>query len=185
MLTRACSTILAVAAAAAALTACNDRSTPPTAVAPDHSAANPHAMHAGMGMVAATSPVEVPTPYTFRGAIDPFRIHQLPDFLMHSNTRSDVVMQRNIFNPGAGPWHTHPGISFIYVVSGQLRLDQVVAKETCVETPVYSAGAVYYEEANQVHRAVVVSTDPAVVLVTRFNIPLGGPVTIPAADPGC
>jgi hypothetical protein len=31
----------------------------------------------------------------------------------------------------------------------------------------------------------VVSAEPAVVLATRFNIPVGGLVTIPAADPGC
>jgi hypothetical protein len=32
---------------------------------------------------------------------------------------------------------------------------------------------------------VVVSATPAVLLVTRFNIPAGAPITVPAADPGC
>ena len=41
------------------------------------------------------------------------------------------------------------------------------------------------EVANEVHRAVVVSTESAVFLVTRFNIPVGGPFTIPVSEPGC
>jgi hypothetical protein len=31
----------------------------------------------------------------------------------------------------------------------------------------------------------VVSAESVVLLVTRFNIPVGGLITIPAADPGC
>jgi quercetin dioxygenase-like cupin family protein len=81
-------------------------------------------------------------------------------------------------------WHTHPGPSFVYVIEGQIKLDRVT-KDGCTETPVFSAGNAYSEGAVEVHRAVVVSSEPAVVLVTRFNIPVGGPITIPAADPGC
>jgi hypothetical protein len=29
------------------------------------------------------------------------------------------------------------------------------------------------------------SATPAVLMVTRFNIPVGGAITIPAANPGC
>ena len=175
---------LAAAATMAAtlnLTACNDRSTPPTAVRSDPMAATGHGMHDAVPLAAA----EAPVPFTYRGAIDAYKLHQLPDFMMHSKVRTDIVMQRSIFNVGAGPWHTHPGPSFIYVVSGEIRLDQVVGEHQCVQTPVYGTGGVYYEQADQVHRAVVVSAEPAVVLVTRFNIPVGSPVTIPAADPGC
>jgi hypothetical protein len=31
----------------------------------------------------------------------------------------------------------------------------------------------------------VVSSESAVLQVTRFNIPVGGALTIPVADPGC
>ena len=51
--------------------------------------------------------------------------------------------------------------------------------------PVYGPGNAYFEVPDQVHRAVVVSEQSAVVMVTRFNIPVGAPFTIPAADPGC
>ncbi len=123
-------------------------------------------------------------PFTFRAPLDPYKIHQLPDFLMHSKARTDIVIQRSVFAPGPGMWHTHPGPSFVYVIEGQIKLERVT-KDGCTETPVFSAGNAYSEVADEVHRAVVVSSEPAVVLVTRFNIPVGGQITIPAADPGC
>jgi len=123
-------------------------------------------------------------PFTFRAPLDPYKIHQLPDFLMHSKARTDIVIQRSVFAPGPGMWHTHPGPSFVYVIEGEIKLERST-KDGCTETPVFVAGNAYSEVAEEVHRAVVVSAEPAVVLVTRFNIPVGGLITIPAADPGC
>ena len=123
-------------------------------------------------------------PFTFRAPLEPYQIHQLPDFLMHSKARTDIVMQRSVFAPGPSMWHTHPGPSFVYVIEGRIKLERAT-KEGCIENPVSGPGQVYSEVANEVHRAVVVSAEPAVVLVTRFNIPVGSPITIPAADPGC
>jgi quercetin dioxygenase-like cupin family protein len=103
---------------------------------------------------------------------------------MHSKARTDIVIQRSVFAPGAGMWHTHPGPSFVYVIEGAIKLERST-KDGCTETPVFGPGNAYFEVADQVHRAVVVSTQSAVVLVTRFNIPVGAAFTIPAADPGC
>jgi quercetin dioxygenase-like cupin family protein len=125
------------------------------------------------------------TPFTFRAPLDPYHIQQSPDLLMHSNARTDVVIQRSVFAPGAGMWHTHPGPSFIYVIQGELKLERYTRQDGCTETPVYGPGSAYFEVPDQVHRAVVVSSQSAVVMVTRFNIPVGAPFTIPAADPGC
>lgn len=141
----------------------------------------PDVMDHGTGGVAAVTL----DPFTFRAPLDPYRIHQLPSFLMHSSARTDIVIQRSVFAPGAGMWHTHPGPSFVYVIEGEIRLDRFDAKDGCTQTPVSGPGQAYFEVANEVHRAVVVSSEPAVVLVTRFNIPVGGAITIPAADPGC
>ena len=124
-------------------------------------------------------------PFTFRAPVDPYKIHQLPDFLIHSKARTDIVYQRSVFAPGAGMWHTHPGPSFVYVIEGEIKLDRFSSKDGCTETPVFGPGNAYSEVADEVHRAVVVSAEPAVVLVTRFNIPVGGAITDPAADPGC
>lgn len=123
-------------------------------------------------------------PFTFRAPLDPYKIHQLPDFMIHSKARTDIVIQRSVFAPGPGMWHTHPGPSFVYVIEGQIKIERLT-KDGCTETPVFGPGNAYSEIADEVHRAVVVSIEPAVLLVTRFNIPVGGAITIPAADPGC
>ncbi|HKG33763.1 MAG TPA: cupin domain-containing protein [Gemmatimonadales bacterium] len=124
-------------------------------------------------------------PFTFRATLDPFKIHQLPDFMMHSKATSDIVIQRSVFTPGAGPWHTHPGPSFVIVIEGEIKVERFSSKSGCTETQVFQPNDGYFEIANEVHRAVVVSSGPAVLLVARFNIPVGGAFTIPAADPGC
>jgi quercetin dioxygenase-like cupin family protein len=124
-------------------------------------------------------------PFTFRATLDPYKIHQLPDFMMHSNATTDIVIQRSVFAPGAGPWHTHPGPSFIIVLEGEIKIERFSPKDGCTETQVFQLNDGYFEVANEVHRAVVVSTQSAVLLVARFNIPVGGPFTIMADDPGC
>lgn len=161
--------------------ACDESTDAPTAVRAHPAMSTQHSMP---GMT--TEPVSLAIdPFTFRGPIDPYRIHQLPSFLMHSKTTSDVVIQRAVFAPGPGIWHTHPGPSFVYVIEGAIRLDRFSSPDGCTQTPVHGPGKVYFEVADEVHRAVVVSATPAVLMVTRFNIPVGGAITIPAADPGC
>jgi hypothetical protein len=125
------------------------------------------------------------TPFTFRAPLDPYTIHQLPDFKIHSKATKDIVIQRLVFT-GTGIWHTHPGPSFVYVVEGELTLNRFLgAKDGCTETD-FQAGQAYVEIAEQVHRVVVPEGQSAVVLVTRLNIPgNNAPFTIPADDPGC
>lgn len=176
ILTSAVVTILAVGG----FVACSDESpvAPPGA---SHTA--PAADHMGSTVTTNLSGLSL-TPFTFRAPLDRFRIQQA-DFAITSEARKDIVIQQSLFAPGAGIWHTHPGPSFVYVLQGELRLDRFTQKDGCTETPVYGPGNAYFEEADQVHRAVVTSVDTAVVLVTRFNIPVGAPFTIMAADPGC
>ncbi|HMH56482.1 MAG TPA: hypothetical protein VK535_09495 [Gemmatimonadales bacterium] len=139
--------------------------------------------------VTHNTPADVATlalePFTFRAPLDPYKILQLPDFMIHSNARTDIVMQRSVFAPGPGPWHTHPGPSFIYVIEGEIKVEEFTKKDGCMETPVFGPGNAYFEVADQVMRAVVVSAESAVLMVTRFNIPVGGLITVPADDPGC
>ena len=172
----------ALALASMLLLSCADAGAPPTAPAADGRAASAdHGLHGG-SPGAVTAGLE---PFTFRAPLDPYRIHQLPQYMAHSTVRSDIVIQRSVFAPGAGPWHTHPGPSFIYVIEGEIKLERYDRQHGCTETPVYSAGMAYTEVAEQVHRAVVTSAQPAVLLVTRFNIPVGAPITTMVAAPGC
>lgn len=165
--------------ALALVTACSEGSEP-TAVP----AVTATSMNAMDHMSSAVTTNMAATPFTVRATLEPFRINQQPDFMMQSKERTDIVIQQSVFAPGAGMWHTHPGPSFVYVVDGQIKLDKST-KEGCISTPVYGPGEAYFEIGNQVHRAVVMSSTDAVVLVTRFNIPVGRGFTIPAADPGC
>jgi hypothetical protein len=174
---------LALLGATLLLPACADETPPPTAPADMH--ASFAAAHGGAHHVVAGVAQQGTEPFTFRAPLEAYRIQQLPGFMIHSKARTDIVFQRSIFAPGAGPWHTHPGPSFVYVIEGQIKLERFTRKDGCVETPLFSPGSSYFEVADEVHRAVVVSAEPAVVLVTRFNIPVGGAITIPAPDPGC
>jgi quercetin dioxygenase-like cupin family protein len=169
--------------AAALVVACSESGAPTaasdiTATSADLSL---HSMH----MSSATTAAASLAPFTFRAPLDPFKIAQHPDFAIRSKETRDIVIQQSVFAPGAGPWHTHPGPSFIYVVQGRIKLERVLKRGECVETPEYTVGQAYYEIGEQVHRAVVTSAESAVVLVVRFNIPVGAAFTIPAADPGC
>jgi hypothetical protein len=172
----------ALVMSAALLTACSDAAEMPTAASARVTADPQHAQHMSAANVSTAAATD---PFTFRAPLDAIRINQAPDFLMRSRNKSDIVFQRAIFNPGAGPWHTHPGPSFVYVIEGRIKVERVVKRGECMETPVHGPGEAYFEVGEQVHRAVVVSAEPAVLLVTRFNIPVGAPFTILAADPGC
>lgn len=169
------SQMLVLAVAAAAIS-CRDGSAPPTASENVRARAE---VRGGSQLVMAQET------FTVRGSLDPYRIHRLPDFMMHSTAESDIVMQRSIFPVGPGGWHTHPGPSFVYVIEGEVKLEHYSSKTGCSETAVHTAGSAYIEEGEGVHRAVVVSAIPAVVLVTRFNVPVGAPFSTPAPDPGC
>ena len=182
MTPRRISGIVTLIAAGAIVGACNDRAETPTGPAQERSIAQPH--HSMNHATVNAVPLAL-DPFTFRAPLDPYKIHQLPDFMVHSTATSDIVIQRSVFAPGAGPWHTHPGPSFVYVIEGEIKLERFSKHGGCTATQVYGPGKAYFEIADEVHRAVVVSAQSAVLLVTRFNIPVGGAITIPAADPGC
>ena len=178
------SAVLAILAAGG-FVACSDESpVAPVGVNSHQAGAGPaRADHMSNAVTSDLSSINL-TAFTFRAPLEQFRIQQ-GDFAIRSEATKDIVIQQSLFAPGAGAWHTHPGPSFIYVLQGELKLERFNRKAGCTETPVYGPGNAYFEEADQVHRAVVTSVDTAVVLVTRFNIPVGAPFTVMAADPGC
>jgi hypothetical protein len=38
--------------------------------------------------------------FTYRAAIDPYKILRLPDFMIQERARTDIVMQRSVLAPG-------------------------------------------------------------------------------------
>jgi quercetin dioxygenase-like cupin family protein len=123
-------------------------------------------------------------PFTMRAPLEPFRILETPDLMIHSRADTDLVIQRLNFAPGAGGWHTHPGPSFIVVAAGQIKLERYSPKSGCTETQVFEAGDAYFEVANEVHRAVVLSSEDAVLHVARI-IPAGAALSTQMPAPPC
>lgn len=169
--------VLLAIAPAGLLLGCGDAGSPAAPAA----GGTPHeAIHAAANVIIS----QTPEPFTARASLDPFRIHENPDFMIHSRANSDLVIQRLTFAPGAGGWHTHPGPSFVIVAAGSIKLERFVPRRGCTETAVFEVGDGYFEIGNEVHRAVVVSSEDAVLHVTRF-IPIGAAISSPAVDPGC
>jgi len=81
-------------------------------------------------------------PFIYRAPLDPYQILQLPHFMIQSRARSDLIIQRSVFAPGVGGWHTHPSLSFAYILQGHIKLQKFTEKDGCFETPVYSPGKV-------------------------------------------
>jgi hypothetical protein len=168
---------------ACAILACSEPSTEPTAVSlagpVDHSQ---HGVLPSKSMVAAAD-----TPFTYRATVNPLTIRE-PDFEMQLKAAKEMTIQRVVFPPGPTIWHTHPATSFVLVVSGSVKLERFIPEKNggfCVETPVFNPNQTFVEASNRVHRAVVQGTENAELLVVRFNVPIGTPLTVAAADPGC
>ena len=118
-------------------------------------------------------PSVLPDTFLRRAPIDAFFINQPSDVMIRTHARSDLIIQRLVTPPGPGGWHTHPGPSFGIVEAGEVRITRYSDKTGCVATT-YRAGDAYYEVANEVHRADVVSTGHAVEYKVRFYTPVGG-----------
>ena|SRR5688572_10148050 len=185
MLTR---TWIPLVVAGATLIGCSEPTTQPTATPATTRATTPaaamadHSLHGVLpnGVVAAAD-----TPFTYRAQVNPFKIRE-PDFEMQQKAVKEMTIQRVIFPPGPTIWHTHPATSFVLVVSGSVRLERFVPdKGSCVLTPIYTPNQTFVEATNRVHRAIVQGTENAELLVVRFNVPIGAPLTVAAADPGC
>lgn len=171
------SRLLAIGGAGLLFTFCSDQSSAPTELSTD--GLSGHSSHL------ASDPAALELePFTFRATLDPYRINQPPDFMIHSRARSDFIIQRSAFS-GVGGWHTHPGLSYAFVIQGQIKLQKFTKKNGCFETRVFGPGEVYLKPADEVHRAVVVGEAEEVELIVRLNFPEGGPIAEAAPDPGC
>jgi len=145
--------------------ACNDKATAPMQ----------HDMHASAAVIP-----DLPA-FTERAPLDPFFINQPSEMMIRTDRRTDFVIQRVVSDPGVGRWHTHPGPSFGIVKQGAVMITRWSRKDGCVSTT-YQAGEAYYEVADEVHRATVVSDVPAVEYKARFYAPVNGAFTSFIAD---
>jgi len=98
---------------------------------------------------------------------------------LHVKGPSDVLQSLLVFQPGGDTgWHIHPGPVVVVVKSGALT---EYHSNGCVT--VHPAGSVFFEKADEVHRAVNQTGGEAQVYAT-FISPTGSQPLIPAHDPG-
>lgn len=131
----------------------------------------------------------LPEAFTARANLDPYFINQNPELMLRSQVAADMAVQRLVTEPGGGGgWHTHPGPSFAIVEVGAVMITRFDRKTGCTSTvygPGQAAGNTYYEVADEVHIATVVSPVHAVEYKVRFNVPAGAPFGNPADTPVC
>jgi quercetin dioxygenase-like cupin family protein len=160
---------LSIVWVAALLSACNDRDTTPTGITQTEAI--------GGARIAAV--VTLPEPFTARAPLDPFFFNQPSEVMMRAEARRDFAIQRLVTSPTAPQfWHTHPGPNFAIVERGKIRITRYSKKYGCVSTvygPGELAGATYFEEAGEVHRADVVGEETVVEYKARFYTPAGEP----------
>jgi hypothetical protein len=124
-----------------------------------------------------------------RATVDPFRISQPPDFLIHSKSEKDVSIEKvTIFPGGHTGWHTHPGPILAIVTEGQIKHTRFTEKEGCIERMFGPSEAeqAFIGTPNQVHMARNEGDVDAVLYIARFNIPVEGEITDSSpGNPGC
>ena len=103
------------------------------------------------GTVLATPQVGVTTSTVATGAVDPVNIKVKGDkgthWRIHLKTKdeSDAYVVDNKFSPGGTTgWHTHPGPSLIFVVSGSIT--NYEGDDPSCTKHVYSAGQTFVDE---------------------------------------
>ena len=164
-------------------TACGDEAT-----APDGGSASARAA-AAAALPPAFSLVAAPDTFTVRASMAPYFINQNPDLMLRSQVTADLAIQRLVTaTGGGGGWHTHPGPSFAIVEEGAVMITRYDPKKGCSATvygPGQLAGKTYYEVADEVHKATVVSAVSAVEYKVRFNVPAGATFGTPAPEPDC
>lgn len=185
MRTTLTTSVLTIAGATLLLAACDEPTTSPSGLREADAALATSAR--ATGAATASAVLAVGAPFTVRAPLDPYFINQMPDFMIRSHVRADLVMQRLVTPPSEGVWHTHPGPSFGIVDQGRVMITRVTRRGCVSEVygPGEPNGAAYFEVAGEVHRATVLGPTDAVEYKVRFNTPVGAPLSTAVEAPSC
>ena len=107
-----------------------------------------------------------------------------PEVIRVREARETVIQQITITPGGHTGWHTHPGPVVVLVKSGELTLYS--SEDPTCEGVTYAAGDVFIDSGQgHVHIARNLgAAQPVELWVTYFDVPIGQPFRIDAADPG-
>jgi quercetin dioxygenase-like cupin family protein len=142
-----------------------------------------------LGIVQATPSSGVSVENFGQATLNPFHINQPPDFMIQSESETEVAIQKVTISPGGHTgWHTHPGPILAIVTEGQIKHTRFTEKGSCIER-VFGPGEseqAFVEVPNQVHMARNKGEVDAVLYIARLNIPVGGKITGSSPrNPGC
>jgi quercetin dioxygenase-like cupin family protein len=113
-----------------------------------------------------------------------FKINGGRQEVIQAQELRETVIQQIVIGPGGSTgWHSHPGPAVAMIKSGELTLYS--SKDPACTGRTYSAGQAFVDSGQgHVHLARNLSASQNVeVWVTYFDVPLGGPFRLDAANP--
>jgi len=141
------------------------------------------------GTVLATPPSGQSTTTLARAPFAPIKLKARDANIWRAKIKtkgtSDLYVIDNTFaaNGGTSGWHSHPGPSLVFVVSGTIT-NYMVHGRHCMEEE-YSAGQGFVDEGgDSVHKIVNNGTDPARTIAVQF-LPAGATRRIDIDEPDC
>jgi len=143
------------------------------------------------GIVLATPPSGQSTTTLARAPFDPLKIKGKSDIpniwrvKLKTHGTSDFYVIDNTFaaNGGTSGWHSHPGPSLIFVVSGTIT-NSMSNGHHCMQQD-YTAGQGFVDEGgDMVHKVTNNGSVPARTIAVQF-LPAGATRRIEADEPNC
>ena len=141
------------------------------------------------GTVLATPPSGQSTTTLARAPFAPIKLKARDANIWRAKIKtkgtSDLYVIDNTFtaNGGTSGWHSHPGPSLVFVVSGTIT-NYMVHGRHCMQEE-YSAGQGFVDEGgDSVHKIVNNGTDPARTIAVQF-LPAGATRRIDIDEPDC
>ena len=136
----------------------------------------------GSGTATATLPSGVTANFTSRATISEHHFDS-SDYKLFQKNSEDVVVRQLTYAPGGNSgWHSHPGPTYVVVVSGVISLYEA-ADPTCTART-FGPGEGFVELPGDVHITRNETNQNAVALVTFLDVPVGGAFRIEAPVPG-
>jgi quercetin dioxygenase-like cupin family protein len=113
-----------------------------------------------------------------------FKIDEGRQEVLHAPELLETVMQQIVIGPGGSTgWHSHPGPVVVLIKAGSLTF---YSSEDPTCTPrTYSAGQAFIDPGQgHVHLARNLGSQNVELWATYFDVPVGGPFRLDAANPG-
>jgi quercetin dioxygenase-like cupin family protein len=139
------------------------------------------ALAVNTGTTQATAPSGTTATFTYQATLSPYHFNSR-NFKIDQKKTQDIVMRQITIAPGgATGWISHPGPTFVVVVTGTLSFYEA-EDPTCTPTR-YPAGQAFVQAPGDVHNARNEGTTMVTLEITFLDVPVGGAYRIDAPRP--